>query len=464
MITKNRLVKKIPTFSLTVSRVIKAPCALVFQAWTDPGQMAKWWSPEDIECQSFSADIKPGGALRVHMVSKKGEHIAIGTYKKVVTNKTLQFTFQWENYAMPHSIVTVQFEDLGESTRLTLIHQGLPDLADARDHKKGWTSMVKKFAEFIEQDKIKTSAPAKKIAPGKNKVGKDYGGHEFLITYEFNAPRELVFQAWTEPEHIAQWWGPRGFTNPVCQWDPRPGKKIYVVMRAPNGTDYPMGGEFREIWPPERLVFTSGALDEKKKLLFEFLHTATFAERNGKTKLTLRSRVIRTSAGAGRYIGGFEAGMTQSLERLAELLTAKNNPLIVERTFNAPVERVWKAISTREEIGEWSFDMKKFKAEIGFKFEFYAGKDDVKYLHRCQVTEVIPHKKLAYTWRYEGHPGNSLVTIELFAEGKKTHLKLTHTGLETFPQTADFKRSNFVAGWNMLLGTHLKKFVETKGK
>jgi uncharacterized protein YndB with AHSA1/START domain len=91
-------------------------------------------------------------------------------------------------------------------------------------------------------------------------------------------------------------------------------------MRAPNGARYPMGGEFREVVTPEKLVFTTGALDEKGKMLFEFLHTATFVEKNGKTKLTLVSRVTKTTDEASKYIGGFEAGMTQSLEKLVEFL------------------------------------------------------------------------------------------------------------------------------------------------
>jgi uncharacterized protein YndB with AHSA1/START domain len=150
----------------------------------------------------------------------------------------------------------------------------------------------------------------------KNKPEDDYMGREFVITREYKAPRELVFEAWTDPKHLVQWWGPRGFTNPVCEWDARPGKPIHVVMRGPNGTDYPMGGEFREVVAPERLVFTSGAMDEKGTLLFEFLHTVTFAENARVTKLTIASVVIKTTPGASRYIGGFEAGMTQSLERL----------------------------------------------------------------------------------------------------------------------------------------------------
>ncbi|MEI9863084.1 MAG: SRPBCC domain-containing protein [Limisphaerales bacterium] len=154
----------------------------------------------------------------------------------------------------------------------------------------------------------------------RTKAAEDYAGREFTITREFAAPRELVFKAWTDPKYLAHWWGPRGFTNPVCEWDVRPGGKIYDVMRAPNGERYPMGGEFREIVTPEKLVFSCGTLDEKGDLLFEFLHTVTFAERNGKTLLTIQSRVLNTTTEANKYIGGFEMGMTSSLEKLAELL------------------------------------------------------------------------------------------------------------------------------------------------
>ena len=82
-----------------------------------------------------------------------------------------------------------------------------------------------------------------------------------------------------------------------------------------------MGGEFREVVEPERLVFTSGALDEEENLLFEFLHTVTFLERKGKTMLTVQSRVIKTTVEANKYIGGFEAGMAQSLDRLVEYIS-----------------------------------------------------------------------------------------------------------------------------------------------
>jgi uncharacterized protein YndB with AHSA1/START domain len=294
-------------------------------------------------------------------------------------------------------------------------------------------------------------------AESENLVGK-----EFLITREFAAPREMVWRACTEAKHLAQWWGPRGFTSPVCEWAAQPGNKIYVVMRAPDGTRYPMGGEFLEVVAPERLVTITGALDEKGSLMFEFHHTLTLAEQpDGKTKLTMRSRLVNIfDPEAAKYIGGFEAGMTQSLERLTDLV--ESGPLTIERTFAAPVALVWRAITNRDDMAKWYFDMENFEPKVGCEFRFVVEHESNKYDHRCKITEVIPQKKIAYTWRYEGHKGNSLVTFELFPDGEKTKLKLTHEGLDTFSKTSLFARKNFLQGWTSLIGTELKQFVEAK--
>jgi uncharacterized protein YndB with AHSA1/START domain len=143
-------------------------------------------------------------------------------------------------------------------------------------------------------------------------------------------------------------------------------------------------------------------------------------------------------------------------------LATKDEPLVLERTFDAPVARVWKALTDVDDIKHWSFDIREFEPRAGFEFQFYAGDESTKYLHRCKVVEAIPNKRLAYTWRYEGYAGDSLVTFELFAEGRKTRLRLTHAGLETFPTIAAFARKNFAAGWTQLVGSQLKTFVETQ--
>jgi uncharacterized protein YndB with AHSA1/START domain len=144
-------------------------------------------------------------------------------------------------------------------------------------------------------------------------------------------------------------------------------------------------------------------------------------------------------------------------------MTTENNlaeAVVIERTFNASVARVWKAITDVEEMRSWYFDLKDFKPEVGFEFEFTVEHEGMKYHHLCQITEVIAQRKLAYTWRYKGHEGNSLVTFELFAEGDKTRLKLMHEVLETFPKSPSFERKNFVEGWTQIIGSSLKKFLE----
>jgi len=147
-------------------------------------------------------------------------------------------------------------------------------------------------------------------------------GHELVLTRIFDAPRELVFKAWTDPKIVAQWWGPHRFTNPVCELDARPGGAIRIHMRGPDGTVYPMTGNYQEIVEPERIVFTSAALDAAGNPMFEMLTTVTFAEEGGKTKQILRTRVIKSTAEAPRYLAGMEAGWTQSLERLTAYLAA----------------------------------------------------------------------------------------------------------------------------------------------
>jgi uncharacterized protein YndB with AHSA1/START domain len=140
--------------------------------------------------------------------------------------------------------------------------------------------------------------------------------------------------------------------------------------------------------------------------------------------------------------------------------TERAEAVVVERTFNAPVATVWKALTDVEEMQQWYFDLKEFKPEVGFEFEFVVEHEGNSYLHLCRVTEVVPQKRIAYTWRYKGEPGDSLVTIELSTEGEKTHLKLTHSGIETFPKTPAYARKNFEAGWTAIIGSELKQFVE----
>ncbi len=142
---------------------------------------------------------------------------------------------------------------------------------------------------------------------------------EATIIRTFDASLKSVWNAWTDPKQVAKWWGPKEFTNPVCEWDAVPGNKIHVDMTDPAGNTYPMGGEFHEVIENEKLVFTSIAL-EKGEPVIEALNTVTFTEKNGKTTVTIQISVMKVTGMGETYIQGMNEGWNQSLDKLADIL------------------------------------------------------------------------------------------------------------------------------------------------
>jgi uncharacterized protein YndB with AHSA1/START domain len=138
-----------------------------------------------------------------------------------------------------------------------------------------------------------------------------------------------------------------------------------------------------------------------------------------------------------------------------------NQPIFLERLLNAPISKVWEAITNKDEMKKWYFDLPEFKAEIGFTFQFLGSEETgTQYLHLCEVTEVVLGKKLTYSWRYDGYQGNSFVTFELFEQGDKTLLQLTHKGVDTFDKTnPDFAKNDFVEGWTHIINTALVNYL-----
>ena len=143
---------------------------------------------------------------------------------------------------------------------------------------------------------------------------------KLTITRIFNAPLELVWNLWTDPVHLARWWGPMGFSNPLCKWEVKVGGTIYIRMQAPDGTIHPMDGQFHEVMEFEKLVFTSAALDANGKRLFEILNTVTFREQDKKTIVSMTAIVSNARPEAEPYLSGTEEGWNQSMERLEDYL------------------------------------------------------------------------------------------------------------------------------------------------
>jgi uncharacterized protein YndB with AHSA1/START domain len=150
------------------------------------------------------------------------------------------------------------------------------------------------------------------------------GEQIIVISRVFDAPRELVFSAFTEPRHLSQFWGPKGFSCPSCQVDLRVGEQFRVDMRGPDGGMYPCTGIYREIVKPERIVYDSTADDGHPcggGLPPRAVVTMNFADVGGKTKLTIHTRLQSAADRDAAIAGGFNQGWNDSLDRLTELLS-----------------------------------------------------------------------------------------------------------------------------------------------
>lgn len=153
-------------------------------------------------------------------------------------------------------------------------------------------------------------------------------GNEIVITRVFDAPLDLVWKAWTDPEHVMRWWGPKDFTSPSCKMDLRVGGSYLFCMRSPEGDDYWSTGTFEEIAPKERIVYTDSFADEQGNVVppshygmgddspMDLLVTLTFEEEAGKTKLTL----TQSGFPEGEMAELSEAGWNESLDKLADSL------------------------------------------------------------------------------------------------------------------------------------------------
>jgi uncharacterized protein YndB with AHSA1/START domain len=270
-----------PNRELVLTRTFDAPRSVVFKAWTDPKQLARWWGPHGFTNPVCEADARPGGAIRIDMTGADGVVYPMkGTFHEVVEPERLVFTstaFEDER-GQPLLEVhnTVTFAEQGGKTTLTLkavVVKAAPEVAGAvGGMEEGWTQSLERLEAEL--------------------------GHELLITRVFDAPRDLVFRAWTEADRLARWFGPKGFTTFSTKVDLRPGGAFHYGMRSPDGREMWGKWTYREVVAPEKLVFTFSFSDEAGGVTrnpftpvwpLEVLSTLTFAERDGRTMITMRN-------------------------------------------------------------------------------------------------------------------------------------------------------------------------------
>jgi uncharacterized protein YndB with AHSA1/START domain len=287
---------------------------------------------------------------------------------------------------------------------------------------------------------------------------------EIVVSRFLDAPRELVWNAGTDPAQLVLWWGPKGFSTTIHEMDLKPGGVWRHTKHGPDGTNYPNKSTFQIVVKQERIV-NSHAGGRESGSGTNFVATCSFEDQGHKTRLSLH-KLFELAQELDRVIKEFGAseGSKQTPGRLPEHLAA--TPIVIERTLNVPADVVWNAFTDPSRIKQWYIPtLEFFKPEVGFETQFSVYYQEKDFHHLLKVTEAIPGRKISYTWNYSNFAGNSLVTFELFALGKQTRLKLIHQGLESFlpGSNPDLAKSNFSAGWTAI-ASQLEDFLQNGAK
>ena len=287
---------------ILMERVFDAPRELVWTAWTDPKHVDQWWGPNGFRNETFSMDVRPGGMWRYVMHGPDGKDWQNWIrFEEVSKGERLVYSHGDGDSDEPHFHVTVTFEEQGRRTKVSM--RSVFPSAEA-------CAAVKKFGavEGGQQTLARLAGHLPYLADGSAETS-------MVLTRVFDAPVKLVFDAWSKPEMIARWWGPKGFTLPRCDVDFRTGGAYRMVMRGPDGEENPFHGHYLEIVPNERIVF-SAVIENMPGV--EVHTTVTFVEENGKTRLTVR-QTTPTQKGAA---DGQMQGWSETLEKLAAALRA----------------------------------------------------------------------------------------------------------------------------------------------
>jgi uncharacterized protein YndB with AHSA1/START domain len=289
-----------------MERSFDAPRELVFEAMTKPEHVKRWWGPRRTTCTVCEIDFRVGGSWRYTLRAPEGCDVTFtGIYREIVPPERIVSTERYEEprFGNPEWQTTLTLEEIGGRTKM--ISRVLHPSKQNRDAHVN-SGMESGAAETFDRLEELVIAQAK---------GMD---REIEIIRIFDAPRELVYEAWTDPCHMTRWWGPTVFTNHDCELDVRPGGAWQIVMRSPDGVDFRCKGVYSEVVKPERLVFTNDAFDQNDKPLLKGFTTVLFADHERKTKLTLRTRAAGLVEFAPAMLRGMEQGWNQSLDKLAQ--------------------------------------------------------------------------------------------------------------------------------------------------
>jgi len=320
---KNKILIEREKHDVVITQLFDAPCDLVWKAYTDPGLIPQWWGPRNLSTTVETMDVKKRGKWRFVQKDSDGKEYAFnGVYKEIIPKKELIYTFEYE--AMPgHEILeTITFDEIKGKTKLTdkslfKTDEDLDGMVKS-GMEEGATESMERFAELLDKiQKEQSISESSKIS-------------EVIITRFFNASQKRLFKAWTDPKILMSWWGPKGFSCPVCKIDLHVGGKYFSCMRSPEGKDFYSTGVYKEIKTPSKLVMTDSFADEKGNVVSaayygmssnfpqELLVSLTFEKLKHGTIFTLKHSGITEMSKEDH--SNMEQGWKETLDKLSEIL------------------------------------------------------------------------------------------------------------------------------------------------
>lgn len=438
-----------PNTTLELCRDFKADRERIFQAFLDADILQTIWSADAYKIIEMSTDPRVGGGWQLAMRDEASGGVmhCSARYTEIDRPARIVWRTKWLDGPLagaPEARVTLKFNATQSGTRLNLTHEFFPDSQTRDHHRGGWSSGF----DLLER-----------VLAGHLHV-EGHADREIVISRVFEAPRELVWEAWTNPKHVAQWWGPNGFKTTIHEMDVRQGGVWRHTMHGPDGTDYPNKSVFTEIVIPDRIVYLHGG-GKKGGPGAQFEGTWTFEDQGGRTKLTIRM-LFPTQADRDRVIAEYGAveGGKQTLARLATHLTTmskkeglmpnaatmKNSAelkvttpssreIVMTREFEAPRHLVFDALVKPEMLMRWllgppgwTMPVCEVDQRVGGKYRYVWRNEDGTEMGTGGVfREIEPPGRIVATEKFDEawYPGESLVTYALVEKAGKTTLTLT---------------------------------------
>lgn len=309
MTAKNHSIPGTFDREIVISRVFDAPRDLVWRAMTDPQHVVHWWGPRGFTTTVEKMDFKTGGVWKHTMHGPDGANYPNKSiFKEIVPHERIVYSHGGgrENGPGASFMATWSFDAQGAGKTKVTLRMVFPSAADrdfvAREFGaiEGGKQTLERLSEYLP-----------KMPPATR---------DFVLVRTFDAPRELVWRVWTDPEHLKRWFGPKGFTMPTCSMELRPGGVFHYAMKSADGHEMWGRWTFLEIVPPEKLVVVVAFSDAKGGVTrhplsatwpLETLSTTTFIEHAGKTTLTLHWSAYNATEVERQTFDSSHDGMTQ---------------------------------------------------------------------------------------------------------------------------------------------------------